>query len=241
VKISIIVPAYNEEKLVSATLRCIRDAQAAFIQLGWVSEVIVCDNNSTDRTAALARAEGAKVVFEPVNQISRARNRGAAAATGDWFIFVDADSEPSRALFADVAECICAGGCLAGGAMVNLDRPQRWAVFWNRVWNWISRTLKWMAGSFIFCEAAAFRELGGFSEELFVSEELEFSRRVKRLARRRGKQVVILARHPLVTSARKTHLYTPGEIRRFLWRAAITRGRARRDRSACAPWYDGRR
>ena len=240
-KISVIVPAYNEEKLIVATLRCIRDAQVAFVDTGWANEVIVCDNNSTDGTAELARAEGATVVSEPVNQISRARNRGAAAATGDWLIFVDADSQPSRALFADVAECIRTGRCLAGGALVELDRPQRWAVFWNRAWNWISRTLKWMAGSFIFCDAAAFRELGGFSEELFVSEELEFSRRVKRLACRRDKEVVILTRHPLLTSARKVHLYAPREFGRFLWRALITGGRSRRDRSACGPWYDGRR
>jgi len=54
--------------------------------------MIVCDNNSTDRTAEIARAAGAIVVYEPVNQIARRRNCGAAAATGDWLIFVDADS-----------------------------------------------------------------------------------------------------------------------------------------------------
>ena len=196
VKISVIVPAFNEEKLIVGTLQCIREAQAAFTARGWASELIVCDNNSTDHTAARARIQGATVVFEPVNQISRARNRGAAAASGDWLIFVDADSQPSRALFGDVAECIQAGGCLAGGAVVQLDQPEHWAVFWNRMWNWISRTLKW---------------------------------------------VVILTRHPLLTSARKVRLYTAGEIGLFLWRSVVSRGRIFRDRSACTPWYDGRR
>ena len=54
----------------------------------------------------MAAATGATVVFEPVNQIARARNTGAAAATGDWLIFVDADSRPSAELFADVQEAI---------------------------------------------------------------------------------------------------------------------------------------
>ena len=93
-KISVIVPAFNEEKLIGETLRKIQAAMPAFARAGWETQLVVCDNNSTDRTAELARAAGALLVFEPINQIARARNRGAAAATGDWLIFVDADSHP---------------------------------------------------------------------------------------------------------------------------------------------------
>ena len=77
VKISVIVPAFNEEKLIGETLRTIQEAMRAFARAGWETELVVCDNNSTDRTAELARAAGAVVVFEPVNQIARARNKGA--------------------------------------------------------------------------------------------------------------------------------------------------------------------
>ena len=68
---------------------------AAFTARGWTTELIVCDNNSSDATPAIAAAAGARVVFEPVNQIGRARNAAAAAATGDWLVFVDADSHPT--------------------------------------------------------------------------------------------------------------------------------------------------
>jgi glycosyltransferase involved in cell wall biosynthesis len=240
-RLSVVVPAYNEEKLLPATLGAIRDALREFEARGWESEVIVCDNNSSDQTAELARQAGAIVVFEPVNQIARARNRGAAAATGDWLLFVDADSRPSPALFADVAERISRGDCLGGGATVKLDEfhPGGWLL--TGLWNFTSRARRLLAGSFIFCEAAAFRELGGFSERLFAAEELEFSDRLKALARRRGKRVVILSRHPLLTSARKLRLYSGGEYFRFLAHTARTRGAALTDRAACHPWYDGRR
>src|SRR2546425_7340248 len=119
-KISVIVPAFNEAKLIAATLRSIRPATAAFAALGWESELIVCDNNSTDGTADLARAEGATVVFEPVNQIARARNRGAAAATGQWLLFVDADSRASPELFAAVAGQIPNGRRGGGGPAVQI-------------------------------------------------------------------------------------------------------------------------
>jgi len=81
-KISIIVPAFNEERLLGESLAQIKSAANAFAQRGWDFELIVCDNNSTDRTAEIARAAGATVVFEPVNQIARSRNSGAGGFTG---------------------------------------------------------------------------------------------------------------------------------------------------------------
>ena len=241
VKISVIVPAFNEEKLIAGTLSSIRAAAAAFARLGWESELIVCDNNSTDRTAELAREAGARVVFEPLNQISRARNTGAAGASGDWLIFVDADSHPGAELFADVAEAIQTGRCLAGGSTVRLDGSYPVASLVTRGWNLLSRIKKWAAGSFIFCEATAFRETGGFSHELFASEEIDLFERLKSLARQRGKRITILHRHPLVTSARKMHLYTTWEHLRFLGKTVVQWGRPLKSREECLTWYDGRR
>jgi glycosyltransferase involved in cell wall biosynthesis len=239
-KISVIIPAFNEERLLGETLAHIRTAMEAFAQRGWGAELIVCDNNSTDRTAEIARAAGALVVFEPVNQIARARNRGAAAATGDWLVFVDADSHPSFELFAEVAEQISLGRCLAGGATVRLDSRHWLSEMVNAFWNVLSRSFRLLAGSFIFCETAVFRKIGGFSEELFAGEELELSGRLKKLARKAGRPVVILHRHPLVSSARKLRLYSLGEYLKLVARAAVNR-RTLADRKACYMWYDGRR
>jgi glycosyltransferase involved in cell wall biosynthesis len=241
VKISVIVPAFNEEKLITETLRQINSALSAFVRAGWASELIVCDNNSTDRTAELARAAGAIVVFEPVNQIARARNKGAEAATGDWLIFVDADSHPSAELFADVAEQIRNGRCLAGGCTVKLPGSYPIASLVTGLWNWISKVFHYMAGSFIFCEVGAFRKVGGFNNELFASEELDLSKKLKALARETGKQIVILQRHPLITSPRKMHLYSPWEHIRFLAKTVFSFGRTLNDRAECHTWYDGRR
>ena len=240
-KISVVVPAFNEERGLAASLRSIQDAIGAFEDAGWSTELIVCDNNSTDATAAIAREAGAQVVFEPINQISRARNTGAARATGDWLLFIDADSHPSRALCADVLEAIGSGRYIAGGSTVGFDRTDRVVTVMGAAWNGVSRTLHWAAGSFIFCEAAAFREIGGFSQELYAAEEIDLSRRLKRLARRRGQRLAILHRHPLITSARKAQLYTPREMVRFMARTIVGRGRTLRSADECFSWYDGRR
>jgi glycosyltransferase involved in cell wall biosynthesis len=240
-KISIVIPAFNEERLIGETLRRVKAATGAFARREWVTEIIVCDNNSTDRTAELSRAEGAAVVFEPVNQIARARNCGAAAATGDWLVFIDADSHPSEELFAEVAEQVATGRCLAGGCTVRLGGNYPVANLSAQLWNGLSRAARLLAGSFIFCEAGAFREVGGFSNELFAGEEIDLSQRLKRLARVKQKRIVILHRHPLLTSARKAHLYTPREHLRFWLRAALSHKRILRSRAECHTWYDGRR
>ena len=239
-KISVIIPAFNEERLLAGTLAQIKSAMAAFTRCGWESELIVCDNNSTDRTAETARAAGASVVFEPVNQIARARNAGAAAATGDWLIFVDADSQPSAELFADVAEQIQSGRCLAGGSTVRMDEHFMLAGFFTWTWNWSSRLGRLLAGSFIFVEAAVFRKIGGFSNELFAAEELDLSKRLKKLARETGREVVILHSYPLVTSARKMRLYTAWDHLKLVTHVLFNR-RALNRRESCTLWYDGRR
>jgi glycosyltransferase involved in cell wall biosynthesis len=241
VKISIIVPAFNEERLLPESLSRIRAAMQAVTDAGWASELIVCDNNSTDRTAEIARAAGARVVFEPVNQIARARNAGAACASGDWLLFVDADSYPDIGLFREVVDVIRQGRCVAGGATVRVDTSNlvaRSVVAW---WNATSRLAKWAAGSFIFCEAETFRRVGGFDEEWFAAEEIDLFRRLKHEARRRDRRIVILSRHPLITSGRKAQLYTFRDAVRFYFRMLITRGRALRTAEGAFLWYDGRR
>ena len=239
-KISVIIPAFNEERLLGGTLAQVKSAMAAFTERHWETELIVCDNNSTDRTAEIARAAGATVVFEPVNQIARARNSGAAAATGEWLIFVDADSQPSAELLADVAEQIQSGKCLAGGSTVRMNEKHFWAEFFTWLWNCSSRLGRWLAGSFIFVEAAVFRKIGGFSNKLFAAEELDLSKRLKKLARETGREIVILHGHPLVTSARKMRLYTIWDHLKLLARVAFNR-RALNSRESCHLWYDGRR
>jgi len=109
------------------------------------------------------------------------------------------------------------------------------------LWNLVSRGARWAAGSLMFCEAAAFRAVGGFSEALYASEEIELFRRLKRFARRERRSVVILHRHPLLTSARKVTLYGWGEMTLFLLRMVAAPRRTLRSRDACHSWYDGRR
>jgi glycosyltransferase involved in cell wall biosynthesis len=239
--LSVIVPAYNEERLLNGALTAIKSCAGVFTRKGWEVEFIVCDNNSTDRTAEIAREAGAKVVFEPINQIARARNTGARAARGHWLMFVDADSLPTQGLFADVLSAVESGKYLAGGVVLRMDTNHFLAGLIVKLWNTISRVFRLLAGSFIFVEAQSFRAVGGFDESLFASEEIDLSSRLKKFGRTQGKRLVILKTHPLNTSARKLHLYSFREHFRVIFRAVLTNKKSLRSREHCSTWYDGRR
>lgn len=81
-KISVVIPCYNEEEGIEYMLKNMP---------GSVDEVIVVDNNSTDRTAPIAESLGAVVVEEPLKGYGRAYKRGMAAASGDIIVTMDGD------------------------------------------------------------------------------------------------------------------------------------------------------
>jgi len=87
--ISIILPAYNEEEGVQHAIRAI--PQNDLLQQGYVCEVIVVDNNSTDQTAAFARVLGARVVQETRQGYGLAHRAGIAQSSGNIIVAADAD------------------------------------------------------------------------------------------------------------------------------------------------------
>lgn len=242
-RISIIVPAYNEERLLAASLAQIKAAAGEIEKHGWAWELIVCDNNSTDRTAEIATAASAKVVFEPINQIGRARNRGASAATGDWLWFIDGDSWPSPELFAAVIGEVNGGRAVAVGTTLEFDEVDPLYAVMAGLWKIWSVVGSHMAGSFIAVEAVAFHAIGGFSGEFFAGEELDLSRRLIRWGRLQTprRRVKVLRGVPLKTSGRKSKLYSHRENARFLGRLLWSPWRTLKRRESCDLWYDGRR
>jgi glycosyltransferase involved in cell wall biosynthesis len=239
VLISIAIPAFNEEKLLPATLAAVAEAGAAFTGRGWEMEVVVCDNNSTDSTGEIAKAAKARVVFEKENQISRSRNAAGHAAKGEWIVFVDADSTPSERLFAATADLMEQAEVIGGGAVVTAGVLPFWGRMGLGTWNCISRVFKLPAGSYIFCRAKDFRELEGFSTKLYAAEEIEFGLRLRRRAWRQSQRVRIIRHPPLLTSNRR--IQAPWAMLAFVLTAALTLGFSLRWRGGCGMWYDGRR
>jgi len=242
-KISIIVPAFNEEVLLRESLQQMDAAAGGLRERGAAVEFVVCDNNSTDRTGEMAKDFGATVVREPINQIARARNRGASVATGNWFWFIDADSQPTPELFAAAAEALASKQVVAVGTTLHFENVDPLFRMAASLWKLWSVVFSHMAGSFIAVKADAFRGVGGFSHDFYAGEELDLSRRLSRWGKQQKprQRVRVLRGVPLRTSGRKARLYGFRENTLFLLRTLVTPFRTLKSREACFIWYDGRR
>ncbi len=138
-KISVVMPCYNEEEGVE---ECLRQMPS------FVDEVIVVDNNSSDRTGVVAREGGAKVVFEARPGYGRAYKSGLSQATGDVICTLDGDATyPVNAipylidiLVADELDFISAWR-IAADWQENLDYILRFLG--NRVFNLTIALLYW--------------------------------------------------------------------------------------------------
>jgi len=208
VEYSIVVPAYDEEAFLAGTLSQLKVAMAAQSLNG---ELIVVDNNSSDRTAEIARVSGARVVFEPINQISRARNAGARSAQGRFLVFVDADTQVSPELLGQALTNLESGHCIGGGAGVTIDTRLHIGarvVLW--VWNKLSMQWRLAAGCFFYCQRSAFEGCGGFSEQVYASEEIWLSRCLGRAGRKSGLRFCVIRTTGALTSGRKLHWYGQG-------------------------------
>ena len=240
-KLSVIIPAFNEEKVIEACLNSVSSALKANSTAGLTSEIIVVDNNSTDKTAELARSAGSRVIFEPVNQIARARNAGARAASGDWLLFLDADTLLRNETLAETLTAMNQCGVAGGTSVLDYGDTRLSVRFFVGLCNFIVRHLKMTPGCFLFCRADAFREIGGFDEQYFAGEDAEFGKALKRWGRGRGLRLEILHRHPPRTSDRKFRLHGLSQVLLAVTRYVFLPHRTMRDKRYLAVFYDGRR
>ncbi|HWM25766.1 MAG TPA: glycosyltransferase [Chthoniobacterales bacterium] len=231
--LSFIVPAYNEELELPATLSAIHAAAAAN---GEPYEIIVVDDASTDATAQIAQSAGAVVVSVHHRQIAAVRNAGARAARGDVLFFVDADTRISS-VHVSGARAALGAGCAGGSARVATDGS---VPPWGRVFIHVFSAFYFAvanlgAGAFLFTTRKNFEAAGGFDPQLFAGEEIYFSQALKKLGRFR-----VLA-EPVVTSGRKLRMYSARQILRLSVGIVLRGKQGVRSRDRLDLWYDGRR
>ncbi|MEE4356407.1 MAG: glycosyltransferase [Desulfococcaceae bacterium] len=231
---SVIIPAYNEEEWLPRTLTALKNAMD---QSSLPGEVIVVDNNSTDRTAEIARKQGARVIFEPVNQIARARNAGGRAARGKFLLFLDADTLMSPAILKKAMANLAGGRCCGGGICLDFGkiRPASAQIMVD-FWNWISLRFRLAAGACIYCLATAYRGTGGFDEKVYASEEIWFSLALQKWGKKRGMEFCMITEEYIASSSRKLNWFSPLQTR-IMFLAAFLIPFAPYSKTLCRLWY----
>ncbi len=210
-QISIIIPAYNEEKNLAD---CISAVKKSALFAGVSSEIIVVDNNSGDSTHAVAKRLGARVFREKKRVIAAVRNAGARHAKGKFLLFVDADTVVPREgvkLFYNE---------LLKGAFVVTCRvmPRPLGFFANILFyffNYLLLLSVFLNASFpgncVAYDKKTFHRLGGFDEERVASEDQDLSSRASQL----GKAVFLSSLTVYTSNRRVKKLGLPGLL--FDW------------------------
>ncbi len=234
-RISLIIPAYNEEKYIAATLENVGIAVKEYQhRTGLPVEVIVVNNNSTDRTAEIAGAHGATVVFEAHNNIASARNAGARAAQGEIVAFLDADDHLSSNLLWLVDEVMSSGRYVGGGVKIRWDSTTPALLLYNA----FVGALRWLSGlstGLIYTTKETFDRLGGFDERYYATEETRFVVALHKLGAGEGRRFSVIRRGHVVKSARK---FTGSGLRPLLEVRFLLKPKKLTDREACSYWYD---
>jgi glycosyltransferase involved in cell wall biosynthesis len=230
--LSFIVPAYNEEAELPATLRTLRRAADAS---GEEYEIIVVDDASTDRTREIAMAAGAHVVAVNRRQIAAVRNAGASAARGEVLFFVDADTHISPKHVAEALGAL-ASGYVGGSAPIRLrgDVPA-WARVFARVFTTLYFAANLGAGAFLFLPRHQFDAIGGFDEQYYAGEEVFFTQALKERGRFK------LLGEPISTSGRKLRMHSAREVLVGTFKIIVGGKTAVRSRDKLDFWYDGKR
>lgn len=244
VKISLVIPAWNEAALLPRLLDSVALARRRFGEAGHAAEdieVIVADNGSTDVTAQIACERGCRVVPVERRVIAASRNGGAAVATGDILAFVDADSILHRDCFLAVHAAMNAPRTVGGATGVTMER---WSL--GIALSYAAAVpLVWITGfdtGLVFWRRADFEALGGYDESRHVAEDVDFLWRLRRLGRPRGQRLVRLRGVKTVTSTRKFdrhgewHYFT--QMPRLAWQ--LLRDRHAFNDYTRRYWYDGR-
>jgi glycosyltransferase involved in cell wall biosynthesis len=235
-RISVIIPAYNEEDYIGATLDNVHQAIQEYDRAHRAPvEVIVVNNNSTDRTEEVAQAHGARVVFEQKNQIAAARNTGGRAARGEILAFLDADDHMSPNLLSLVESAMSSGRYIGGGAKVLWDRDPLSLKLYH-AFNNTMRELLGVNTGLIYTYKETFDSMGGFDERYYAAEEFKFVLALRKLGKKVGKQFAIIRGGHVTKSGRKFDQYGGLVILMGLL-AFVLNPWLVRSQKACFYWY----
>lgn len=175
--VSIIIPTYNEEKNLENALKAIRNQDYKKY------EIIVSDSKSKDRTRAIAKKYGARVVIGERKGIGAGRNLGAKFAKGDILIFVDADTIMMMNTVGEFVKSfskkhVIGVTCPVIPSKMKIRNFAIYLAYNQIVWGSTKTRNPHVGGICVAYKKKNFSDSGGFNESLAAFEDIDLSRRM---------------------------------------------------------------
>jgi glycosyltransferase involved in cell wall biosynthesis len=236
--LSVLVPAWNEEKYVGHTLASLKRAAALYErERGCATEIIVVDNNSADKTGDVARQHGVRVVHEPVNNIGKARNTGVKSARGKYLAFCDADNEVTENLLLLIHDHLENPKVVGGGTWIEPANHNLKIDFFYFLWH-LYVNLSRVGVGMMHCRKADFDTFGGFDETIYAAEDVQLAYDLKKIGKPRGQKFNLIKQGWIITSTRKIDQTPLLEMLTKLIGFGFGLQKKIRSKEYCEHWYD---
>ena len=213
--ISVVVPAYNEERYLGETLKSIHRAKEFLLKRDAVpTEIIVVDNGSTDSTSDIALSSGASVVKETKHNVARVRNAGASFAKGNVLVFIDADTIVPDELLWRINQLFASPSCFGGAVDTDYRAAKTLVKIYLQLWRILGKLAGVAQGATQFCRSEVYASLLGYDESLYMGEDVDFHWRMKQFARRQNAHLCFIEDIRVVPSTRRFDQWS-------LWRTLV--------------------
>ena len=198
IKVSVIIPAHNEEKYV---VRCIDSIKRAASCVKCGVEIIVVCNRCTDRTAELAAENGARVVTDESRCIATVRNAGIKAARGKVIVTIDCDNRMTEGTLREILGMLNSGKYIGGGAPLRFERYSV-ALWINDIMCRAGFGITGLYCGIFWAEKRTFDAIGGFVEKK-AGEDIATAKALRAYGKKCGKKYGCLRRNHRINSTRK--------------------------------------
>lgn len=172
-RVSIIIPALNEAERLAVLLQALSEQSAPAL------EIIVADAGSTDDTRAIAESSGCVVVDGGMPGVGR--NAGAAVATGELLLFLDADVRPEPDFLAAATDEFERSGCVVATCLMAPLEESALNTFLAESANLYLQVMRPISphapGSCVLCLRSVHEAIGGFDESLLLAEDHDYVQR----------------------------------------------------------------
>lgn len=198
VPISVIIPAHNEEKYIE---RCITSIKKSAKQFRGNVEIIVVCNRCSDRTAEIAKSNGAVVVWNEDRCIAKVRNAGIAVASGKIIVTIDADNRMTKGTLSEIYHLLKTGKYIGGGAPIRFERYS-FPLWCNDMLCRISFGITRLYSGIFWAKKDSFDAIGGFVDQKAM-EDVATAKMLKKYGKKQGKEYTTLRNNYLINSTRK--------------------------------------
>jgi glycosyltransferase involved in cell wall biosynthesis len=185
-KVSVVIPAYNEELLIGKTLETLKQQDYAHPY-----EIVVCDNNSTDRTGEIAMSMGAKVVVEKNKGTRFAYDRGMRESSGDLILVTNADTRLPKNWISSIVKAYEDPNVVGVGTKVKFYGAPKYVNALLQSMQ-VLNPKQAMWGVSLSCRRSVYEKVGGFNHGVNTNEDAVFTLLIEKFGKVKILQDVVV-------------------------------------------------